>query len=109
MKNKNPIRSFKRSNTETPQTLLKTNQLQKNQMMDQSKNIQSKKSSNQFQKIENKPVIITNTRNKSEKNILKTQNEISQNQNNNNDSIRRNSIKNSIIIIIMSRIILMKI
>ena len=98
MKNKNPIRSFKRSNTETPQTLLKTNQLQKNQMMDQSKNIQPKKSSNQFQKIENKPVIITNTRNKSEKNILKTQNEISQNQNNNNDSIRRNSIKNSIII-----------
>ena len=80
MKNKNPIRSYKRSNTETPQNIFKTKQLQKNQLVEQTKQLQSKKSESKLQKLENKPVIITNTRNKSEKNIFKSQNEVSQNQ-----------------------------
>ena len=42
MKNKNPIRSYKRSNTETPQNIFKTKQLQ------------SKKSESKLQKLENK-------------------------------------------------------
>ena len=99
MKNKNPIiRPFKRSNTEVPKNIFKTKQLQKNQIQDLTKQLQSKKSESKLQKIENKPVIITNTRNKSEKNIFKIQNEISQNHQNqiNNNQIR-NSIKNSII------------
>ena len=95
MKNKNPIRSYKRSNTETPQNIFKTKQLQKNQLVEQTKQLQSKKSESKLQKLENKPVIITNTRNKSEKNIFKSQNEVSQNQINQNTN---NQIKDLIII-----------